>query len=191
MPSSLFSIPWEYNGIQNYNYNSLMNQYNNYGQQLTAAMNAGQNTAGIMSSMDTISSQLAGLEDLASMFGKSPDQMSPVEMQLAQNYMNNSTGITGWVNNNFGGWGNVFSGLQGIGNLYMGLQNLSMAEDALGMQQDAFNFNKQLSSQNYANQAKAYNAAVEDRLRARAFTETGNANAYDQQIEERKVKPTL
>ena len=105
--------------------------------------------------------------------------------------MNNNTGITGWVNNNFGGWGNVFSGLQGIGNLYMGLQNLSMAKDALGMQQDAFNFNKQLSSQNYANQAKAYNAAVEDRLRARAFTETGNANAYDQQIKERKVRPTL
>ena len=155
MPSDLFSIPWEYNGIQNYNYNSLMNQYNNYGQQLTAAMNAGQNTAGIMSSMDTISQRLSGLEDLASYFGKTPDQMSPVEMQLAQNYMNNNTGITGWVNNNFGGWGNVFSGLQGIGNLYMGY------------------------------------AAVEDRLRARAFTETGNANAYDQQIEERKVRPTL
>lgn len=191
MSSDLFSIPWEYNGMQNYNYNALMNQYNNYGQQLTAAMNAGQDTSSIMSNMDSISSRLAGLEDLASYFGKTPDQMSPVEMQLAQNYMNNTTGITGWVNNNFGGWGNVFSGLQGIGNLYMGLQNLSMAKDALGMQQDAFNFNKQLSSQNYANQAKAYNTAVEDRLRARAFTETGNAHAYDQQIEERKVRPTL
>lgn len=191
MPSDLFSIPWEYNGMQNYNYNALMNQYNKYGQQLTNAMNLGQDTSSIMSNMDTISSRLAGLEDLSSYFGKTPDQMSPVEMQLAQNYMNNSTGITGWVNNNFGGWGNVFSGLQGIGNLYMGLQNLSMAKDALGMQQDAFNFNKQLSSQNYANQAKAYNAAVEDRLRARAFTETGNANAYDQQIEERKVRTTL
>lgn len=191
MPSDLFSIPWEYNGMQNYNYNALMNQYNDYGKQLTAAMNAGQDTSGIMSSMDSISSRLAGLEDLSSYFGKTPDQMSPVEMQLAQNYMNNQTGITGWVNNNFGGWGNVFSGLQGIGNLYMGLQNLSMAKDALGMQQDAFNFNKQLSSQNYANQAKAYNTAIEDRLRARAFTETGNAHAYDQQIEERKVKTTL
>lgn len=191
MPSDLFSIPWEYNGMQNYNYNALMNQYNDYGKQLTAAMNAGQDTSGIMSSMDSISSRLAGLEDLSSYFGKTPDQMSPVEMQLAQNYMNNQTGITGWVNNNFGGWGNVFSGLQGIGNLYMGLQNLSMAKDALGMQQDAFNFNKQLSSQNYANQAKAYNTAIEDRLRARAFTETGNAHAYDQQIEERKVKATL
>ena len=191
MPSDLFSIPWEYNGMLNSNYNALMNQYNDYGKQLTAAMNAGQDTSGIMSSMDSISSRLAGLEDLASYFGKTPDQMSPVEMQLAQNYMNNQTGITGWVNNNFGGWGNVFSGLQGIGNLYMGLQNLSMAKDALGMQQDAFNFNKQLSSQNYANQAKAYNTAIEDRLRARAFTETGNAHAYDQQIEERKVKTTL
>ena len=191
MPSDLFSIPWEYNGMQNYNYNALMNQYNDYGKQLTAAMNAGQDTSSIMSSMDSISSRLAGLEDLSSYFGKTPDQMSPVEMQLAQNYMNNQTGITGWVNNNFGGWGNVFSGLQGIGNLYMGLQNLSMAKDALGMQQDAFNFNKQLSSQNYANQAKAYNTAIEDRLRARAFTETGNAHAYDQQIEERKVKTTL
>ena len=191
MPSDLFSIPWEYNGMLNSNYNALMNQYNDYGKQLTAAMNAGQDTSSIMSSMDSISSRLAGLEDLSSYFGKTPDQMSPVEMQLAQNYMNNSTGVTGWVNNNFGGWGNVFSGLQGIGNLYMGLQNLSMAKDALGMQQDAFNFNKQLSSQNYANQAKAYNTAIEDRLRARAFTETGNAHAYDQQIEERKVKATL
>lgn len=191
MSSDLFSIPWEYNGMLNSNYNALMNQYNDYGKQLTAAMNAGQDTSGIMSSMDSISSRLAGLEDLSSYFGKTPDQMSPVEMQLAQNYMNNQTGITGWVNNNFGGWGNVFSGLQGIGNLYMGLQNLSMAKDALGMQQDAFNFNKQLSSQNYANQAKAYNTAIEDRLRARAFTETGNAHAYDQQIEERKVKTTL
>ena len=191
MSSDLFSIPWEYNGMLNSNYNALMNQYNDYGKQLTAAMNAGQDTSGIMSSMDSISSRLSGLEDLSSYFGKTPDQMSPVEMQLAQNYMNNQTGITGWVNNNFGGWGNVFSGLQGIGNLYMGLQNLSMAKDALGMQQDAFNFNKQLSSQNYANQAKAYNTAIEDRLRARAFTETGNAHAYDQQIEERKVKTTL
>lgn len=191
MSSDLFSIPWEYNGMLNSNYNALMNQYNDYGKQLTAAMNAGQDTSGIMSSMDSISSRLSGLEDLASYFGKTPNQMSPVEMQLAQNYMNNSTGVTGWVNNNFGGWGNVFSGLQGIGNLYMGLQNLSMAKDALGMQQDAFNFNKQLSSQNYANQAKAYNTAIEDRLRARAFTETGNAHAYDQQIEERKVKTTL
>lgn len=96
-------------------------------------------------------------------------------------------GINGFVNDTLGGWGNVFQGVQALGNLYGGFKQLGMMQDQLDLARDSFNFNKALTSQNLANQVKSYNTSLADRYRARAFTETGNANAYDKQIEERKL----
>lgn len=92
-----------------------------------------------------------------------------------------------FVNNTFGGWGNLFQGLQGLSNLYFGFQNLGLAKDQLALQRDAFNFNKGITTRNLANQIQAYNTSLEDRYRARAYTETGNADAYNDKIEKNKL----
>lgn len=95
--------------------------------------------------------------------------------------------MNGFVNDQFGGWGNVWTGIQAIGNMYSGVKQLGLMQDQLDLARDQFGFNKALTSKNLANQVKSYNTALADKYRARAFTETGNANAYDKQIEERKL----
>lgn len=182
-----FSLPT----ANDFNYNAQLQQYNQLGTQLTDAMNRGLDTSMIDSQMNNISANLANMEDVANYFGVDPSQVSPAQMQFMQNSMNSQTGLTGFVNQNFGGWGNVMQGIGQLGNLWMGYQGLGLAKDQLALQEDAFKFNKALSTKNYANQVEAYNQALSDRLRARAFTETGNKNAYDKQIEERKLDKNL
>lgn len=126
---------------------------------------------------------------------------------LAQGYMNQnnaynltpatmpatgSPGIfsqaTDWVNQNLGGWGNAAKLAGSAFNIYGGMQQMGLAKDQLALAKDTFNFNKGLALTNLDNSIKNYNTSLEDRMRARAHMETGNQNAYNQQIEERKLK---
>lgn len=142
----------------------------------------------LRNSMNSLQNQLL---PVAQWYGTTPDKLTPQQVAQYQDYVQQNTGMTGWVNNNLGGWGNVFSGLQGLGNLYFGLQNLGLAKDQLALQQDAFNFNKGITTRNLANQIQAYNTSLEDRYRARAYTETGNADAYNDKIEKNKLSSKI
>lgn len=96
------------------------------------------------------------------------------------------TGQSGLVDT-LGGWGNIMQGIGSLGNLYMGLQNIGLQKDALSLAKDSYNTSKALSQANLNNSVDAYNTSLADRYRARAYAETGDASAYDNQIEERKL----
>lgn len=53
--------------------------------------------------------------------------------------------------------------------------------------QKQFNLQKDVLNTNLNNQIKSYNNSLADQLRSRAAMETGDANAYDSLIEERKL----
>lgn len=53
--------------------------------------------------------------------------------------------------------------------------------------QQQFNLQKDVLNTNLNNQIKSYNNSLADQLRSRAAMETGDANAYDSLIEERKL----
>lgn len=179
--------PIDTSTLNQFNYNNLLNEYNSLGTQLTDGMARGLDVTNINNQMNNISTQLTNLEQLAALQNIDPSKMSPLQAMQAQKMLDANTGITGFVNNNFGGWGNVMNGIGQLGNLFMNWRSLGLAEDQLALQQDAFNFNKALTTKNLANQVKSYNTALTDRMQARAKTETGNKSAYDKQIEERKL----
>lgn len=87
-------------------------------------------------------------------------------LQQFQQWNQNQLGVDQGLNFN-----DVMAGIQaisqGIG-AYTGLRQLSLAKDS-------FNFNKDVTETNLANQAKLTNAQLEDRQRARIAS---NPNAY-------------
>lgn len=83
-----------------------------------------------------------------------------------------------------GGWGNL---LGGLGDLYGMWNQFSMANDALDLARDQFNFSKNFSSAQLNNQINSYNTNLADRARTRAYTETGNENAYNDWYEKNKL----
>lgn len=111
---------------------------------------------------------------------------TPVEGTVLTGSGTTSTGLSGVVDS-LGGWGNIMQGIGSLGNLYMGLQNIGLQKDALSLAKDSYNTNKALSQANLNNSIDAYNTSLADRYRARAYAETGDASAYDNQIEERKL----
>lgn len=179
--------PIDMSTFNRFNYNNLLNEYNSLGAQLTDGMARGLDVTDINNQMNNISSQLTNLEQLAALQNIDPSKMSPIQAMQAQKMLDANTGLTGWVNNNFGNWGNALNGIGQLGNLFMNWRALGLAEDQLDLQQNAFNFNKAMTTKNLANQVKSYNTALTDRMQARAKTETGNKSAYDKQIEERKL----
>lgn len=183
--------PIDTSTLNQFNYNHLLNEYNSLGTQLTDGMARGIDVTGINNQMNNISTQLTNLEQLAALQNTDPSKMSPIQAMQAQKILDANTGLTGWVNNNFGNWGNALNGIGQLGNLFMNWRALGLAEDQLDLQQNAFNFNKAMTTKNLANQVKSYNTALTDRMQARAKTETGNKSAYDDQIEERKLSDKI
>lgn len=179
--------PIDTSTFNRFNYNNLLNEYNSLGAQLTDGMARGIDVTDINNQMNNISTQLTNLEQLAALQNVAPSKMTPIQAMQAQQMLDANTGLTGWVNNNFGNWGNALNGIGQLGNLFMNWRALGLAEDQLDLQQNAFNFNKAMTTKNLANQVKSYNTALTDRMQARAKTETGNKSAYDKQIEERKL----
>lgn len=92
---------------------------------------------------------------------------SPRPMTRPDNLVTNPTTDTssGWLDS-IGGLQGLqlgIGGLSALGNLYFGSQQLGLA-------QDQFNFQKQAYNTNLANQTKAYNSALTDRISTRAKT---------------------
>lgn len=194
---SMFSNGW--NSVFNYNglNNSatpldLNNQINALNLERSNMLANNVSTADIDARIQPLQDKLNNLNSAARLMGKgSAADLSGAELAMANKYVDQNTGLTGFVNDKFGGWGNVMAGAQALFNAWGGMQQLGMAKDQLNLARDSFNFNKALTSKNLANQIKSYNTSLTDRYRARAFAETGNADAYNKQIEERKLDGKL
>lgn len=184
-------------GIFNFNgvpqtYNDLMGNYNSLGSQLVDLDSRGMDTSEVMRNMDNLSAQLINVENAAKYFGVSdPAKLSAAQIAQYNNYINQNTGMTGWVNNNFGGWGNVLSGLQGLSGLYFGFQNLGLMKDQLGIQQSALDNTIASNRANFNAMKQTINNSIDDRIRARKFTEEGTTEGYEKDAEKYKVKATL
>lgn len=180
--------PIDTSTFNRFNYNNLLNEYNSLGAQLTDGMARGLDVTDINNQMNNISTQLTNLEQLAALQNVDPSKMTPIQAMQAQRMLEANTGFTGWANNTFGGMGNFVNTLGQLGNLYMNVRALGIAEDQLDSQTNAFNFDKAMTSTNLANQAKLTNARTKDILQARAHTEKGDKNAYNDEIKRREVK---
>lgn len=178
--------PIDTNALNQFNWNYLNNQKTQLTNQLANPRFIP--TAELQNQLSDVTTQLSNLEQLAALQNMDPAEMTPLQAMQAQQMLEANTGITGFVNNNFGGWGNVMNGIGQLGNLFMNWKSLGLAEDQLALQQDAFNFNKAVTNTNLANQAKLTNARTKDILQARAHTEKGDKNAYNDEIKRREVK---
>lgn len=175
------------NPMQTYNYNYLTDQQNLLTNQIKDFNAKGLDVTGLESQMNNVSANLANLDELAKFTGMDASKMSPAQAMMAQQALDANSGLTGFVNNNFGGWGNVVNGLGELANLFSGIQSFNLAKDQLALQKDAFNYNRALTTRNLNDQAKQVNDRRWDILRTRGLSESGNANAYRQQYEDRKL----
>lgn len=147
---------------------------------------APQNTAPVLSN-GASNTYVAGVADTMPTGYYTMDRNTGNVTSMGDSLGNAWGNVNGFVNGTLGGWGNVFQGIQALGNMYGGIKQFGLMQDQLDLAKDQFAFNKALTSQNLANQVKSYNTSLADRYRSRAFTETGNADAYNKQIEERKL----
>lgn len=71
-------------------------------------------------------------------------------------------------------------GLSTLGGLVMGLKQLSLANKQ-------FKSSEAFAKTNLANQVKSYNTALADRVRSRAWTETGSLSGVDAEVDKNKL----
>lgn len=110
-----------------------------------------------------------------------------------QEYMQQTKNFFGIGDDSFGSTDNTNTLGFNIPTLQLGLSALnslagmynSWNMNKLAKQQ--FNLQKDVLNTNLNNQIKSYNNSLADQLRSRAAMETGDANAYDSLIEERKL----
>lgn len=77
-------------------------------------------------------------------------------------------------------WSNLASGLQGIGNLFM-------ANRAYGLAKDQFNYQKNVTDTNMANQMKSYNTTLAGMARSRGVMEGQTEAQVQAFIDENKL----
>ena len=90
-----------------------------------------------------------------------------------------------WWNNSFLNSDAFKNTLTGVGlglNAYSSWQNYKLGKDYLNQAKENLAFEKSKFNETYNNALKQYNTALADRLRARAAFETGNSNAYNDEI---------
>lgn len=83
--------------------------------------------------------------------------------------------------NGMGKVSSVLGGLNAIGNLWGGFQAMSLAKKQ-------FNYMKDITETNLANQIQSYNTALADRSRSRAFTEGQSAEEAQSYIDENSLR---
>lgn len=107
-------------------------------------------------------------------------------MQQTKNFFGIGDDSSGSNNDNTALGFNIPTLQLGLGalNSLAGMYN-SWNMNKLAKQQ--FNLQKDVLNTNLNNQIKSYNNSLADQLRSRAAMETGDANAYDSLIEERKL----
>ena len=127
-------------------------------------------------------SDLLGLNSLAGTFGA--NILSPEVENFMPSYQDdlniNNNSDTTQFGFNIPTFTLGLNALTSLGGLYNAFNLNNLANKQYNLQKDVLNTNLN-------NQIKSYNTALEDQLRARAAMETGNANAYDDQIEQRKL----
>lgn len=100
-------------------------------------------------------------------------------------FLNNGTGNTNPWDNGFFGSSAFGNALQGIGlgmNLFNGFNSYRQGKEYLNLARDNLNFQQNLTNESYNNVLKQWNARQADVLRQRAAFETGNSNAYNDEI---------
>lgn len=94
-------------------------------------------------------------------------------------------------NSLFGGSGilssDTLKGIASIGQAIGSVMGAWNANKAYGLAKDQFAFQKDFATKNLANQIASYNTALTDRMQARAAMETGNKDAYNDLINQRKL----
>lgn len=83
--------------------------------------------------------------------------------------------------------GDTLKGIASIGQAIGSVMGAWNANKAYGLAKDQFNFQKDFATKNLANQIASYNTALTDRMQARAAMETGNKDAYNDLINQRKL----
>ena len=118
---------------------------------------------------------------------------TPQDNQIAANNVNNANLIGGdnrsflsqlFKNQdgsyNLDGIGSAISGVESLGKLYLGYQAYRQAKDNLNFVRNAYNTN-------LADQRQTYNTALQDRVRARHFTEGRPLSETNRYIEENRL----
>lgn len=114
------------------------------------------------------------------------DPAGAVRMQngAGSQWFNNSGGMSQQGNSGFGfntnTVGMVMGGLQALGSLWNSYNQQKMAKEQ-------FRFQKQAWQTNLANQTKTYNTALEDRIRARHFTEGKSSADTDSYLNQHRL----
>lgn len=88
------------------------------------------------------------------------------------------------------GWFNKMGGLEGLGSIAQGLASLGQvwaAIQGVGIARDQLDFSKKAFNKNLANQTKSYNTALEDKVRARYFTEGRSASDVDTYLAQNRL----
>lgn len=146
-----------------------------------------------VSLMDQLSAILGGTGDDGTRYvnylshPNAPRGFGNPNSPVSENSLSTLGSLFGGANSfaqSLGGWGNL---LQGIGSLYSMYKGIGLAEDQLDLARDQFNFGRNYSSAQLNNNIDSYNTALADRARTRAFTETGNQNAYNDWYEKNKL----
>lgn len=83
--------------------------------------------------------------------------------------------------------GDTLKGIAAVGQAIGSVMGAWNANKAYGLAKDQFNFQKDFATKNLANQIASYNTALTDRMQARAAMETGNKDAYNDLINQRKL----
>lgn len=95
--------------------------------------------------------------------------------------------IDGFVDKNFDNWGDAIKtgigSIESIGKLWNAFQMSKLAKDQ-------FNFTRDITNTNLANQIQSYNTALEDRARSRAVAEGQTDAQRDAYIEANKARDT-
>lgn len=89
-----------------------------------------------------------------------PGQTQQQQDIVPPNLQGNNNGATP-IGPNIGTLGTAFSGMQALANLYGAFQGQKLARQQ-------FDFTKDVTNTNLANQIKSYNTALEDRINSRA-----------------------
>lgn len=89
-----------------------------------------------------------------------------------------------------GGFLSGIGGVEGLGTIMQGIGTLGQvwsSMQAIRMAREQLNFQKQAYETNLANQTQSYNTALEDRIRARYFTEGRGTDAVDSYLAEHSL----
>lgn len=89
------------------------------------------------------------------------------------------------------GWMNIGSkGLGALSELFQGWNSMNankLLQEQLSLGKEQFSFAKDMAGKNYSNQLKAFNNALEDRARNRAFMEGRSEQSARDYVEQHKL----